>query len=347
MARRAKILLSVVVLSLMLVVTGCGNKEYTISFDSNGGSLITDRVITKGDSVPTPEMPTKEGYKFIGWTLDGETFDFSTIPNKNLKLVAKWEQDTGDNNLTDLYTVTFDSNGGSIIPSTTVEKDSKLTKPTNPTRDGYTFGTWKYNNQEWNFDNEVTSNMILVAEWDKVEETVKPVDTTKPSTTKPSTTKPSTTKPTTPTVTKYTVTFNSDGGTAVSKKTVEKGKTVAKPTAPTKKGYDFVAWTLDGKNYDFSKTVEKDITLKATWKAIPKEDVYTVSYENFQMGSPQVIVNVFKNGTKISATAVLNSSGATLGTYNAEFSTILVDGSEFASIAKIKLNDGTIVNVKK
>ena len=37
------------------------------------------------------------------------------------------------------YTVTFDSNGGSAVESIEVEKDEKIKKPTDPTKEGYTF----------------------------------------------------------------------------------------------------------------------------------------------------------------------------------------------------------------
>ena len=79
--------------------------------------------------------------------------------------------------------------------------------------------------------------------------------------------KPSTTKPTQQAATKYTVTFDSNGGTAVSSQTVEKGKTASKPADPTKEGYTFVEWTLNGTKYDFSSKVNSNITLVASWKA--------------------------------------------------------------------------------
>ncbi len=43
---------------------------------------------------------------------------------------------------TDTYTVTFDAQGGSTVASQDVAKNGKVTKPTDPTRTGYTFGGW-------------------------------------------------------------------------------------------------------------------------------------------------------------------------------------------------------------
>ena len=67
--------------------------------------------------------------------------------------------------------------------------------------------------------------------------------------------------------TTYTVAFDSDGGTAVTAQTVESGKTATKPADPTKEGYTFKGWTLNGTAYDFNTAVTGNITLKATWEA--------------------------------------------------------------------------------
>jgi len=66
--------------------------------------------------------------------------------------------------------------------------------------------------------------------------------------------------------TTYTVTFDSDGGSAVAKQTVEKGKAAAKPADPTRSGYTFQGWYLGETKYDFSKPVTGSITLKAKWE---------------------------------------------------------------------------------
>lgn len=65
---------------------------------------------------------------------------------------------------------------------------------------------------------------------------------------------------------KYTITFDTDGGSSIAAQTVEENKTVEKPSNPTKDQYEFVEWQLEGKTYDFTSKVEKDITLKAVWK---------------------------------------------------------------------------------
>lgn len=67
----------------------------------------------------------------------------------------------------------------------------------------------------------------------------------------------------------YTVTFEPNGGSAVESQTVEAGQTAVRPDDPTKDGYRFVAWYSDNEltaEYDFSSSVEADITLYAKWR---------------------------------------------------------------------------------
>ena len=77
-----------------------------------------------------------------------------------------YEKDINNDN-TNYYTVTFDTDGGSSIDSVVVKDGEKLNKPNNPSKDGYSFVNWEYNDTEYNFDNVVTSNLTLKAIWKK------------------------------------------------------------------------------------------------------------------------------------------------------------------------------------
>jgi oligopeptide transport system substrate-binding protein len=69
----------------------------------------------------------------------------------------------------------------------------------------------------------------------------------------------------------YEVTFNSQGGSAVSKAEVEDGQTVSEPAAPTRGAADFLFWATDADGqtpYDFDQPVTEDITLYAAWDSI-------------------------------------------------------------------------------
>ena len=64
----------------------------------------------------------------------------------------------------------------------------------------------------------------------------------------------------------FIITFNSTGGSKVASQNVFEGEKVSTPTNPTKSGYTFVEWQLDGKKYNFDNEVVKDIELKAIQK---------------------------------------------------------------------------------
>ena len=135
--------------------------------------------------------------------------------------------------------ITFDTNGGTQLNSQLLEKDGKLTKPNDPTKEGYIFDGWYVDDEEFDFDRVLTENVTLVARWKKVESSEEED--------------------------KFTVTFETDG-VVYANKTVEKDKLLSEPTDPTKEGYDFISWQLDGKDFDFSTKITKDITLIATWE---------------------------------------------------------------------------------
>ena len=70
-------------------------------------------------------------------------------------------------------------------------------------------------------------------------------------------------------INKYTVTFESNGGSAVSAKTVREGANVEMPTAPTKEGFNFGGWYSDSaltNAFDFGSVITKNLTLYAKWE---------------------------------------------------------------------------------
>lgn len=66
----------------------------------------------------------------------------------------------------------------------------------------------------------------------------------------------------------YTVSFDTNGGSELSKQTVTRNSVIKEPTAPTKDGFDFAGWYTDKElkeKYDFSAKVTKSMTLYAAW----------------------------------------------------------------------------------
>lgn len=69
---------------------------YTVTFNSDGGSEITSRRVGENGSVIKPTDPTREGYTFLGWYLNGEEFDFNTKITSDITLTARWEEITNE-----------------------------------------------------------------------------------------------------------------------------------------------------------------------------------------------------------------------------------------------------------
>ena len=68
--------------------------EYTVEFDTDGGSHISSQIIEKGGLVTKPKVPKKTGYDFVEWDYNDEKYDFNTKVTKNMTLVAIWEKVT-------------------------------------------------------------------------------------------------------------------------------------------------------------------------------------------------------------------------------------------------------------
>ncbi|MEY9978262.1 leucine-rich repeat protein [Lysinibacillus sp. RC79] len=144
--------------------------SYIVTFDANGGSEVPSQFVGHGELVKAPAAPKKEGYTFEGWHKDEELtvqWDFAKdVVTKNVTLYAKW---TKDNVSEGSYIVTFDSNGGSKVPSRTVAYKALVKAPSKPTKEGHIFIGW-YKNKEftkaWDFaKNVVTEDLTLYARW--------------------------------------------------------------------------------------------------------------------------------------------------------------------------------------
>ena len=119
--------------------TETGNKEYwakweinqyTITFDTNGGSEIAPITQDYGTAITAPANPTRKGYTFKGWDKEIP----KTMPAENMTVKAQWEINR--------YTITFDTAGGSEIAPITQDYGTNITAPADPTREGYTFIGW-------------------------------------------------------------------------------------------------------------------------------------------------------------------------------------------------------------
>ncbi len=79
--------------------SGGGTTRYTVKFDTDGGSSVASKTVTRNSKVAEPTAPTKDGYKFDGWYTDKElttAYDFETKVTKSFTLYAKWTEDKAD-----------------------------------------------------------------------------------------------------------------------------------------------------------------------------------------------------------------------------------------------------------
>ena len=191
--------------------------QYTITFDTNGGSEIAPITQDYGTEITAPDNPTRKGYTFKGW--DKEIPE--TMPAENITVKAQWEINQ--------YTITFDTNGGSEIAPITQDYGTEITAPDNPTRKGYTFKGW---------DKEIpktmpAENMTVKARWE---------------------------------INQYTITFDTNGGSEIAPITQDYGTEITAPDNPTRKGYTFKGW-----DKEIPETMPaENITITARWKDTEK-----------------------------------------------------------------------------
>ena len=191
--------------------------QYTITFDTNGGSEIAPITQDYGTEITVPADPTRKGYTFKGW--DKEIPE--TMPAENITVKAQW----GINQ----YTITFDTNGGSEIAPITQDYGTEITAPADPTRKGYTFKGW---------DKEIpetmpAENITVKAQWE---------------------------------INQYTITFDTNGGSEIAPITQDYGTEITVPDNPTRKGYTFKGW-----DKEIPETMPaENITITARWKDTEK-----------------------------------------------------------------------------
>ena len=216
--------------------------QYTIAFDTNGGSEITPITQDYGTKITAPDKPTRKGYTFKGW--DKEIPE--TMPAENITVKAQWEINQ--------YTITFDTNGGSEIAPITQDYGTEITAPDKPTRKGYTFKGW---------DKEIpetmpAENITVKAQWE---------------------------------INQYTITFDTNGGSEIAPITQDYGTEITAPDNPIRKGYTFKGW-----DKEIPETMPaENMTVKAQWEI----NQYTIAFDT--NGGSEIAPITQDYGTEITA----------------------------------------------
>lgn len=218
--------------------------QYTINFDSNGGSTVDPITDDYNVVVDRPADPTKDGYTFNNWYVEfqllhlAEDFDGFKIDSEDKTLYAKWDLAT--------YNVTYDLDGGTNHPSNpaTYTINSSTIILENPTKVGYTFDGWfledTFVNQIGSIDKGSFGDLDLFAKFTEIVGTY------------------------------YTVSFDTNEGSSILDQSVPEDGFASEPNNPTKDGSLFDGWFTDNvtfaNEFDFDNdAITTDITLYAKW----------------------------------------------------------------------------------
>ncbi|MBQ8425225.1 MAG: InlB B-repeat-containing protein [Clostridia bacterium] len=243
--------------------------SFYISLDLNGGQIngqATQTIYgTFGEALKTPSNPSKTGYDFIGWFSDEELtkpFEFTTMPNYNQIVYAKWEIIK--------LTIILDVVGGTFTSQTTFNIDygTSIEKPIEvPKKEGYKFEYWhiSYLEEEFNFYNTFTRNTVLAAKWTPVT---------------------------------YTLSFVTNTFQKIEPITLYYLDVIEYPTDLVYTNHKFMGWFLDAEFNTPANTVMNmqsfDMTVYAKWT--PKENiVLNIPVKEFDYGD----IAVYKDYSKL------------------------------------------------
>ena len=104
-------------------------KQYTMTFETGGGTAIAPITKDYKTQISAPANPTKEGHTFVKWNIS-----FPHTLTENITATAEWSVNK--------YSISFNSDGGTSVGAITQDFGTAITAPADPTRTGYTFGGW-------------------------------------------------------------------------------------------------------------------------------------------------------------------------------------------------------------
>jgi uncharacterized repeat protein (TIGR02543 family) len=217
-------------------------KGAVISIYSDSEKTIDDKIVTLNTNESgIAEINLSNSDYWFTATLDGEAYN-----KKYDKETGMFTVSSDKTNiiilLDPLYTIRFDTNGGSEIAIQNIPAGTTVAKPEDPEKVGYNFTGWYSDTnltELFDFENnQITQDTIIYAGW---------------------------------TIKEYAVSFDVNGGTTITSQTVKHGEKATRPDSnPTKNNYNFDDWYTDetfNTAFDFGNTqITQDITIYAKWE---------------------------------------------------------------------------------
>lgn len=254
---------------------------YTVNFQSNGGSAVESQQIEEDRSASEPPVPSREGYRFIGWYLGGEPYNFQLPITGDITLEAVWEEQGVLSAPSASFPTGSELEIGTKIVLTCAASGAQIYYTLDGTTPDRTSTLYRE-------PIVVLGDMTIMAMAVKEGYKDSPVATFVYHAVNP-----------TPDV--YMVVFQSNGGTQVDSQEVKAGETVQRPEDPVREGYRFTGWYLDGELYDFALPVTGNIRLDAVWEAL---DTLDMPVSNIASGKAvpegsKIILSTDQPGVKI------------------------------------------------
>ncbi len=241
-------------------------EKKTVTFYDGNIVVLTQEIdyntpLSELDNAEDFSSLSKDGYSFLGWTTERNgttTYVLSSLVKDDFNLYAKWEETIV------YYAVEFRYEDNSVGLATTVEKGEKITQVPAPKEiEGYEFSRWYYidgTQAKQTFDKDtftVLGDTVIYAEYN---------------------------------ILSFNVTFVYGNGENDLIVPVDYNQTVARPTQPTKDGYDFVDWYVGDAKFLFNTPITDNLTVTAKWQEVIPDSYKVSFYKDGELIHTQTVV---------------------------------------------------------
>ena len=158
-----------IIIALLLYIFWPRPVNVKISFDEKGGIPVEDITIREGTVIELPDTE-KVGYTFAGWYWNDVKQTKKIKVNENRKLIAKWSLKAVAGRDPIIFSIKYNSDGGSNVDTVKIECGKRLSLPTPPTRNRFIFKGWKdrFGRKVENGDYVSCEDQEFTAVWEKI-----------------------------------------------------------------------------------------------------------------------------------------------------------------------------------